>query len=75
MQNWGQAIAESQVRHVKMKVLKGMIKLYSRNNCGLVPVLKRQKPAGLKCGSRGGQGVRNPPEKSQVIWVSIGNKQ
>ena len=35
-----------------------------------------------KCGSRGGeggggggQGVRTPPGKSQVIWVSIGNKQ
>ena len=28
-----------------------------------------------KCGSRGGQGVRIPPGKSQVIWVSIGNKQ
>ena len=27
-----------------------------------------------KCGSRGGgQGVRTPPGKSQVIWVSIGN--
>ena len=24
---------------------------------------------------RGGQGVRTPPGKSQVIWVSIGNKQ
>ena len=23
----------------------------------------------------GGQGVRTPPGKSQVIWVSIGNKQ
>ena len=29
----------------------------------------------LKCGSRGGQGVRTPPGKSQVLWVSIGNKQ
>ena len=28
-----------------------------------------------KCRSRGGQGVRTPPGKSQVIWVSIGNKQ
>ena len=29
-----------------------------------------------KCGSRGGKGVRTPPPgKSQVIWVSIGNKQ
>ena len=24
---------------------------------------------------RGGQGVRTPPGKSQVIWVSIGNEQ
>ena len=24
---------------------------------------------------RGGQGVRTPPGKSQVIWVSIGDKQ
>ena len=24
---------------------------------------------------RGGQGVQTPPGKSQVIWVSIGNKQ
>ena len=24
---------------------------------------------------REGQGVRTPPGKSQVIWVSIGNKQ
>ena len=23
---------------------------------------------------KGGQGVRTPPGKSQVIWVSIGNK-
>ena len=23
----------------------------------------------------GEQGVRTPPEKSQVLWVSIGNKQ
>ena len=23
----------------------------------------------------GGQGIRTPPGKSQVIWVSIGNKQ
>ena len=23
----------------------------------------------------GGQGVRTPPGKSQVIWVTIGNKQ
>ena len=23
----------------------------------------------------GGQGVQTPPGKSQVIWVSIGNKQ
>ena len=29
----------------------------------------------IKCGSRGGQGVRTPPGKSQVIWVSIGIKQ
>ena len=29
----------------------------------------------FKCGSRGGQGVWTPPGKSQVIWVSIGNKQ
>ena len=28
-----------------------------------------------KCGSRGGQGVRTRPGKSQVIWVSIGNTQ
>ena len=29
-----------------------------------------------KCGSRGGdRGSRPPPGKSQVIWVSIGNKQ
>ena len=31
-----------------------------------------------KCGSRGGgggQGVRTPSGNSQVIWVSIGNKQ
>ena len=26
-------------------------------------------------GGGGGQGVRIPPGKSQVIWVSIGNKQ
>ena len=26
-------------------------------------------------GGGGGQGVRNPPGKSQVIWVSIGNNQ
>ena len=26
-------------------------------------------------GLEGGQGVRTPPGKSQVIWVSIGNKQ
>ena len=24
---------------------------------------------------KGGQGVRAPPGKSQVIWVSIGNKE
>ena len=29
----------------------------------------------IKCGSSGGQGVQTPPGKSQVIWVSIGNKQ
>ena len=28
-----------------------------------------------KCGSRGGTGGPDPPGKSQVIWVSIGNKQ
>ena len=28
-----------------------------------------------KCGSRGGTGGQDPPGKSQVIWVSIGNKQ
>ena len=27
----------------------------------------------IKCGSRGGTGVRRPPGKSHVIWVSIGN--
>ena len=26
-------------------------------------------------GGGGGQGVQTPPGKSQVIWVSIGNKQ
>ena len=31
----------------------------------------------VKCGSRGGggSGGPDPPGKSQVIWVSIGNKQ
>ena len=29
----------------------------------------------IKCGSRGGTGGPDPPGKSQVIWVSIGNKQ
>ena len=29
----------------------------------------------FKCGSRGGTGGPDPPGKSQVIWVSIGNKQ
>ena len=28
-----------------------------------------------KCGSRGGTGGPDTPEKSQVIWVSIANKQ
>ena len=28
-----------------------------------------------KCGCRGGTGGPDPPGKSQVIWVSIGNKQ
>ena len=28
-----------------------------------------------KCGSRGGDRGSDPPGKSQVIWVSIGNKQ
>ena len=36
--------------------------------------------ADAKCGSRGGGGKNRgsgppPPGKSQVIWVSIGNKQ
>ena len=32
---------------------------------------------GGECGSRGGGGAGgpDPPGKSQVIWVSIGNKQ
>ena len=30
---------------------------------------------GHKCGSRGGTGGPDPPGKSQVIWVSIRNKQ
>ena len=30
---------------------------------------------GSKCVSRGGDGGPDPPGKSQVIWVSIGNKQ
>ena len=29
----------------------------------------------FKFGSRGGTGEPDPPGKSQVIWVSIGNKQ
>ena len=29
----------------------------------------------LKCGSRGGTGGPDLPGKSQIIWVSIGNKQ
>ena len=29
----------------------------------------------IKCGSRGGTGGPDPPGESQVIWVSIGNKQ
>ena len=30
---------------------------------------------GFKCGFRGGTGSPDPPGKSQVIWVSTGNKQ
>ena len=34
-----------------------------------------QHNAAFKCGSRGGKGGPDPPPgKSQVIWVSIGNK-
>ena len=32
-------------------------------------------PEGGGGGGGGGQGVRTHPGKSQVIWVSIGNKQ
>ena len=29
----------------------------------------------VKCGSRGGTEGPDPPGKSQVIWVSVGDKQ
>ena len=34
----------------------------------------RPRGGGGKCGSRGGDRGSEPPGKSQVIWVSIGNK-
>ena len=36
--------------------------------------MKEQQPSADPEGG-GGQGVRTSPGKSQVIWVSIGNKQ
>ena len=35
----------------------------------------RIQRGGGQGGGGGGQGVRIPPGKSQVLWVSIGNKQ
>ena len=56
-------IHESYFLHLKLI----LITLINENKCD------------CKCGSRGGGGGRGsgppPPGKSQVIWVSIGNKQ
>ena len=36
---------------------------------------EKEKPTSTSADPEGGQGVRTPPGKSQVIWVSIGNEQ
>ena len=39
------------------------------------PIYPKRNPFTTSADPEGGQGVRTHPGKSQVIWVSIGNKQ